>query len=181
MRLFIAIELPAELKQALGKLRRALPGARWVAAAQLHLTLAFLGEVEETSVGELTKELARMHLPSFTLTLTGIDSFPDPQHPRPRVLWVGLAPQPRLTKLVAAVQGALRAGGLLVEERPFSAHITLARLSIPAAREVKAFLDQPLPLSLPLLAVHEFILFESRLTQQGVEHRPLTSFPLTTG
>lgn len=179
MRLFIAIDLPAELKTTLGKLRCELPGARWVPAAQIHLTLAFLGEVEEASAWRLHAELARIHLPSFTLTLTDPGCFPHRQ--RPRVLWVGLAPEAGLTNLVAAVQSAIRDCGLPVEERPFTAHITLARLRFPAPREVGAFLDQPLPAPLPLLPVQEFILFESRLNPQGVEHRPLTSFPLTAG
>ena len=179
MRLFIAIELPAELKKDLGKLHSNIPGARWVPAAQIHLTLAFLGEVEEASAWRLNTELARIQLPAFTLTLTGLGCFP--QRQRPRVLWVGLAPEARLTNLVAAVQSAILDCGLPVEERPFTAHITLARLRFPAPREVGAFLDQPLPEPLPLLPVEEFILFESRLSPQGVEHRPLTSFPLTAG
>lgn len=179
MRLFIAIELPVELKRALGKLKSDLPGARWVSAEQIHLTLAFLGEVEEANVERLRAELARIHLPPFTLTLTGTGCFPHRQ--RPRVLWVGLAPQPRLTELAAAVQAAILACGLPVEDRPFSAHITLARLKFPAAQEVGIFLAQPLPTPLPTLAVHDFILFESRLTPHGAEHLPLMTFPLTAG
>lgn len=177
MRLFIAIDLPVELKQALAKLRCELPAARWVPAAQIHLTLAFLGEVEEASAGRLNAELARIQLPPFTLSLTGLGCFPHRQ--RPRVLWVGLAPDAQLANLVAAVQSAIRACGLPMEERPFSAHITLGRLRFPAPREVGAFLDQPLPAHLPLLPVQEFILYASRLHPQGVEHRPLTRFPLT--
>jgi len=178
MRLFIAIELPAELKQALARLHCDLPGARWVPAAQIHLTLAFLGEVEEASAWRLNTELARIHLPAFTLTMTGLGSFPHRQ--RPRVLWVGLAPEEHLANLVAAVHSAIRDCGLPLEERPFSAHITLARLRFPAPREAGAFLDQTLPPHLPPLPVHEFILFESRLSPHGVEHLPLTSFPLAT-
>lgn len=176
MRLFIAIELPAELKEILAKLRRDLPGARWVLAEQMHLTLAFLGEKEEGSIERLCAELARIHLPPFILTLTSLGCFPNRQ--RPRVLWVGLAPQARLTNLVAAVQSALLLCGLPVEERPFSAHLTLARLRFPAAREVEAFLASPLPGRLPLLPVDEFILFESRLTPHGAEHLPRRRFPL---
>lgn len=179
MRLFIAIDLPAELKQALGKQRSDLPGARWVALEQIHLTLAFLGEVEESSLERLHAELSRIHLSPFTLTFTGRGCFPNRQ--RPRVLWIGLAPHPHLTQLAAAVQSAILACGLPVEERPFSPHITLARLKFPAVREVGLFLDQPLPVPLPVLPVQEFILFQSRLTPHGAEHLPLTIFPLMAG
>lgn len=176
MRLFIAIELPPELKEALATLRGDLPGARWVAAEQIHLTLAFLGEVEEEKVEGLRTELAGIHLPPFTLSLTGTGCFPN-RH-LPRVLWVGLTPQLRLTNLVTAVQGAIAACGLPVEERPFSPHLTLARFKFPAPREVGNFLDLPLPGPFPALAVQEFILFQSRLTPHGAEHLPLATFPL---
>lgn len=178
MRLFIAIDLPLQLKLALAQLRCDLPAARWVPTTQIHLTLAFLGEVEEANAWRLNAELARIQLPSFTLTLTGPGCFPHRQ--RPRVLWVGLAPEARLTNLVAMVQAALRTCGLPVEERPFTAHITLARLRFPAAREARAFLDQPLP-PFPVFPVQAFILFQSRVTASGVEHLPLSRFLLTSG
>lgn len=178
MRFFIAIDLPDELKLALGKLRVALPGARWVTAEQIHLTLAFLGEVEEERVGQLSAELAGIQQPPFTLALTNPGCFPHRQ--RPRVLWVGLAPEARLTQLAAQVQAAILACGLPGEERPFSAHLTLARLKFPAPREVGAFLDQTLPEPFPALPVREFILFESRLNPHGAEHLPLARFPLAT-
>jgi 2'-5' RNA ligase len=179
MRLFIAIELPAELKKALDKLRCDLPGAHWVATEQIHLTLAFLGEVEEAKVAPLVAKLARIHLPAFSLALTGLGCFP--HRLRPQVLWVGLTQQPFLTQLAAAVQGALLACGFPLEERPFSPHLTLARIKLPAPREVGAFLDQPLPHPLLAFAVREFILFESRLHPHGAEHLPLRSFPLAPG
>ncbi len=178
MRLFIAIELPLELKKALGKLHRDLPGARWVPAAQIHLTLAFLGEVEEARVEQLRAELALIHLPPFSLTLTGLGCFPNRQ--KPRVLWVGLKPQPQLLALVTAVQRTLRACDLPLDERPFSAHITLARLKHPAGREREEFFAQPLS-AFPAFPVHDFILFESRLTPHGAEHNPLSNFLLVPG
>lgn len=179
MRLFIAIDLPAELKRILWMLRCDLPGARWVPPEQMHLTLAFLGEVGEEKIGSLSDELLQIrHLP-FSLSFTSPGCFPNRQHPR--VLWVGLAPQPRLTQLAAAVQAAILACGLPVEERPFSPHLTLARLKIPGPRKVEVFLDQSLPAFLPVWPVEEFTLFASRLTPSGAEHLPLARFPLAIG
>lgn len=176
MRLFIAIELPPELMQALGRLRCDLSGARWVPAEQIHLTLAFLGEVAEEQVGALSEELSRIRVPAFTLTLTGPGCFPNRQ--RPRVLWVGLAPQPHLVDLAAAVRTAIFSCGLPLEDRPFSPHITLARLKVPSPRGVDEFLDAPRPLTLPPLPVQEFILYRSRLHPHGAEHLPLRNFVL---
>lgn len=177
MRLFIAIELPDHCKRGLGELRAAIPGVRWVPAEQIHLTLAFLGEVDEETSGRLAAALARIQAPPFTLSCTGTGCFPN-RH-RPRVLWVGVNPDPGLTGLAAMIHDAVLACGIAQEERPFSPHLTLARLKLPCAREVGAFLDLHPGVDLPPFPVTEFILFQSRLTRQGAEHIPVRSFPLT--
>lgn len=176
MRLFVAIELPDDLKTALGRLRTDVPGARWVPPEQLHLTLAFLGEVEEETAGKLGERLSLIHTPPFQLNFSGTGCFPN-RH-RPRVLWAGLEPHPRLMHLAAGVHGAVLACGIPQEERPFSPHITLARLKFPAAREVDAFLDMSQKPELPPFPVREITLFQSRLTPQGAVHIPVRTFPM---
>lgn len=176
MRLFIAIELPEEVKRILWRLRIDIPGARWVAQEQLHLTLSFLGELEETAIQRLTGALSGIHAPGFELRFAGTGCFPNPR--QPRVLWVGLEPEPLLNSLAALVRKAVLSCDIPQEERPFSAHITLARLKLPASREVAAFLDQPQKQKLPKVRVGEFILFQSRLTPQGAIHTALMRFQL---
>ena len=176
MRLFIAIEIPDDLKKMIGRLRVEIPGARWVQAEQIHLTLAFLGEVDEPTFELLSEELGRVKVPEFRLCFSDVGCFPD-RH-RPRVLWIGLEPQPRLQALAAMVREAVRSCGIHQEERPFSPHITLARLKLPHSREADAFLDQPHKQKLPPFLVREFTLFQSRLTAQGAVHIPLTNYPL---
>lgn len=176
MRLFIAIEIPDDLKKMIGRLRVEIPGARWMEAEQIHLTLAFLGEVEEASVELLTEELGCIKLPEFCLHFSWVGCFPG-RH-RPRVLWVGLEPQPRLQTLAAMIREAVRVCGIPQEERPFSPHITLARLKLPHPREADAFLDQPHKQKLPPFRVREFTLFQSRLTAQGAVHIPVRNYPL---
>jgi len=176
MRLFIAIELPNTVKRLLGGLRVDIPGARWVPPEQIHLTLAFLGEVDEAALERLTGELARIRVPEFRLCFSGPGCFPDRR--RPRVLWVGLEPHPRLKHLAAVVQEAVLACGIPREERPFSPHITLARLRLSPSRGCDAFLDRQPQQKLPPFPVREFILFQSRLTPQGALHTPVRSFPL---
>lgn len=177
MRLFIAIELPDDLKKAMGGLQMDISGVRWVPEEQIHLTLAFIGEVEDSAVELLNIELARIRLPDFELCFSGTGCFPN-RH-RPRVLWIGVEPHPHLQALAAGVRRALIACGIPQEERPFSAHITLGRLKTPPSRESDAFLDQLQKRRLATLPVREFILFQSRLTQLGALHIPLRSFPLT--
>lgn len=176
MRLFIAIELPDEVKRLLGRLRSDIPGARWVPLEQLHLTLAFLGEVDEATMKRLRGELAAIQAPGFDLRFGGTGCFPDRR--RPRVIWVGLEPEPLLSSLASLVKRAVLSCDIPQEERPFSAHITLARLGFPAAREVGAFLDQPQKQELPPVSVREFLLFQSSLTPKGAIHTPIASFPL---
>lgn len=177
MRLFIAIELPADLKKMLGKLRADIPGVRWIPSEQVHLTLAFLGEVEEKAVGRLNGKLGRIQAPAFELRFSGTGCFPD-RH-RPRVLWIGLEPEPRLNDLAAKVCEAALACGIPMEERPFSAHITLARFKSPAPREADDFLNRHRKVALPPFSAREFILFRSSLNPQGAVHKPINKFALT--
>jgi len=176
MRLFIAIELPEQARKALAGLRCDIPGARWVPWEQIHLTLAFLGEVDDDGVARLTGRLSRIHAPAFTLRFGGSGCFPDRR--RPRVLWVGLEHESRLLHLAAKVHAAVTDSGMALEDRPFSPHITLARIKIPKPEEAGIFLDRHLQKKLPSLAVREFILFQSQLTQEGAIHTPIRSFPL---
>jgi 2'-5' RNA ligase len=176
MRLFIAIELPDDIKLALGRLRMEIPGARWVPEEQMHLTLAFLGEVEETTAEQLTGKLASIQLTGFELRFSRTGCFPNRQ--RPRVLWVGLEPEQRLIDLVVKIRAAVLSCGLFQEEHPYSPHITMARFKQLPSREFVAFLDQHKKLKSPPFSVREFTLFQSRLTPHGAVHIPIKIFPL---
>lgn len=176
MRLFVAIEIPDDLKKMLGSLRTDIHGARWLTVDQIHLTLAFLGEVDEVSVERLTGKLSRIQGHAFEIRFSRTGCFPDRR--RPRVLWIGLNPEPYLNDLAAKVREAVLACGIPQEERPFSPHITLARLKHLPSGEFDAFFDQNSKVELPPFSVREFILFQSRLTQQGALHIPIRTFQL---
>ncbi len=178
MRLFIAIELPGDLKRMIGRLQADIPGARWVSPEQIHLTLAFLGEVEDSTLESLNMNLALIHQPDFRLYVSGTGCFPDSR--RPRVLWMGLEPQPHLETLAAMVRKSVLSCGIQLEERPFSPHITLARLKLSPSREIDVFLEHNMKLNFKPFNVHEFILFQSRMTPQGAVHIPVRPFPLAT-
>lgn len=179
VRLFIAIELPDELKVELDRLRDALSGARWVPVGQIHLTLAFLGEVDQATTAELTAQLADIQRDAFMLSLAGIGCFPDLR--RPRVLWIGVKAEPKLLRLAESIQQTVLAAGISLEERPFSPHITLARFKLPAARELGAFIDQHGKKTFKSFSVREFTLFQSQLSRDGAVHIPVRNFPLING
>lgn len=134
MRLFLAVDLPAEIRQALGLLQRELRGAcagwRWVAPTGIHLTLRFLGEVSPERDRELRPawRTAARSFPPLRLELGSTGVFPGPR--RPRVLWVGVNDRTganALASLAQALEATARAGGFAPEERPFRPHLTLAR------------------------------------------------------
>ncbi len=176
MRLFIAIRIPEDLMKTIVNQRADISGASWVPAEQVHVTLAFLGEVEERGVELLGRELARIKSPECTLCFSGTGCFPTRR--RPRVLWIGLRPEPHLDKLAAKIRATLLDCGIHQEERAFSPHITLARLKLPASKEIDAFLEQNRSLKLPPFPVRQFTLFQSRLTPQGAVHSALMNFRL---
>lgn len=175
MRLFVAIGLPPELQRHLAELRIELPGARWVRPEQLHLTLAFLGEVGEERLEPLCRELAAVSFVPFRLVFDRLGCFP---HPRsPRVIWIGVSSCPPLERLATKVRVAVVAGGMALEERSFTAHVTLARLREPApAAAVDSFLRQSLQQRLQETTVTEFLLMQSLLSRQGAVHQVLRRF-----
>lgn len=176
MRLFIAIDLPEPVRNRLADLRADIPGARWVTPEQLHLTLAFLGEVDESSSEQLQAELAKIRSGAFILRFGRAGCFPHPRNPR--ILWVGLQPEPRLLQLAQLVRETALSCGIPQEERPFAPHITLARCRQPAVKEVGGFLARQTGLEGERVMVREFILFQSVLTAKSALHTPLKRFPL---
>jgi 2'-5' RNA ligase len=175
MRLFIAIELPAEIKDKLVGLRQDIAGARWVNPEQLHLTLLFLGEQTEETLDRLVPALSEIRVVPIELEIITTGCFP---HPRAaRVLWAGFKPQPKMNRLAERVRTAAESCGILLEKRPFSPHITLARLKQSGASDVSRFLDQNIRGRFPLIDIRQFVLFQSCLTQQGAIHKPIRLFP----
>jgi 2'-5' RNA ligase len=128
MRLFIALDLPDDVRAELAAAQARLGGhaVRWAAAEGMHLTLQFLGEVEAGRVDGLLAALAVVSAPPFALRLAGLGAFPSAA--RPRVLWAGLGGDlGALGALQRAVTAATSALGFPPEERPFTPHLTLGR------------------------------------------------------
>ena len=139
MRLFVAIALPpqaaSELDEVVAPLRPSWPEVRWTGVDAWHLTLAFLGEVDEALTGKLSrrlKEAARLR-PPLSLSLGGAGAFPVSK--RARVLWTGIRGDQRgLSVLATAVGTAARKAGAPPAdrtERRFQPHLTLARCRAP--------------------------------------------------
>jgi len=174
MRLFIAIDMPENVKGILSDLCREIPGVRWVPQEQLHLTLLFLGDIGQEKLDLLCNALADVTIQQFTLTLGRTGCFPHPK--APRILWVGIDPHPALAELALCVRQAVETCGIPIEEKPFSPHITVARIRQPGTCNATGFINRPvhpLPVSFP---VREFTLYQSSLTPQGAIHTAIKLF-----
>ena len=130
IRAFIAISLDSKIIDkifdAMSQLKREIPGVRWVAKENLHLTLKFLGPIDEARIDPISGTLARAVRPfsRFTINAKGLGVFPDLK--RPRVLWAGLEGGD-LPALVGAVESALEPLGFAPETRSFKPHLTVGR------------------------------------------------------
>ncbi len=147
IRTFIAIPLPEPIQQQLDKvillLKNEKTGSvRWVAAKNIHLTLKFLGEIDnvkaETVCQFIQAESQSIH--PFELNVSGIGAFPTPH--RPRVIWVGVQAPHALADLANGIEQATQQLGFKGEERAFSPHLTLGRLSQNASlQEIQAIAE----------------------------------------
>lgn len=176
MRLFVAIDLPEKVKEEVAGLAGSLPGGRWVPMEQLHLTLRFIGEVDEAQFQEIKSALTLVEGRAFPLALKGVGHFPSGKHPR--VLWIGLEANELLPELYQRVESALAAAGISPEERRFSPHITIARLKETPATAVAAFEERHAPFQAGPFPVAEFHLYSSALTREGAIHTREATYPL---
>ena len=181
-RAFLALEVPAAVKTQLAaaqeNLRRELPRARWTRPDGWHLTLKFLGEVAAPVLDEMATVLApRLRsLGAVSVHLGGAGFFPSPA--RPRVAWVGGAAD-GAESVVAEVEQAAEAAGFARERRPWSIHLTQARLKArwPSAA-VDRFLEWGEGLDLEAFKCREVVLFASDLQPGGAVYTALERLPL---
>jgi RNA 2',3'-cyclic 3'-phosphodiesterase len=130
IRSFIAVDVDpnviASISRVIADLTPIIPAMRWVPATNFHLTIKFLGDIQENSVypiAAVLEEKLRL-FPRFSINAKGLGVFPDLR--RPRILWVGLTASP-LLNLAARVESALQPLGFLAEKRPFTPHLTIGR------------------------------------------------------
>jgi 2'-5' RNA ligase len=134
MRLFIAIAIAPTLQNALALFSQPLKqdlgtSVRWVKPGKFHLTMKFLGEVDQPHYALLQKELKRIAslFAPMELTLQGCGVFPDWK--QPRVIWIGIQAPQALNQLANVLENDLQSMGFPIEERPFTAHLTLGRIN----------------------------------------------------
>jgi RNA 2',3'-cyclic 3'-phosphodiesterase len=168
-RLFIAVDLPEQVKEAVTCIAGDLPGGRRVPREQIHLTLRFIGEADEEMFLAIKRALGTVSGASFSLSLKGVGHFPPGRHPR--VLWVGMEESGPLRALQSKVEQALIGAGVAAEERGFSPHITIARLKETPPARVAMLEEKHHLFAAGPFPVEEFYLYSSILTREGATHR----------
>jgi len=182
MRAFIAVELPdavhAALEDLKGRFRCAGVRASWVKPGNIHLTLRFLGEIDEDQAGRIIDILDSEYacVRPFTLQVCGVGAFPNAR--RPSVLWVGCEPaEGPLERVQQAAETAARAVGLAPEAKVFRAHLTLARVKDwRASGPVSEALDQAKGFDAGEFEAAGVALFRSRLMPSGAVYERLREF-----
>ncbi len=176
-RLFVAIDLPETVKKAVKDICTGLPDARWVDILQHHLTLRFIGEVDEGLFNRIKTSLAEIRENRFSLTVQGVGCFP-PKRP-PRVLWVGIDKNETLMRLAEKTERVLvEHTRIEPEQRKFSPHITIARFREPSPAKVSDYLARNSSFRTESFPVDEFHLYSSTLTPAGALHRREASYVL---
>ena len=168
IRLFVAIPLPGPVRSRLESLCGGLRGAKWVRPENMHLTLRFIGDVQNDLVGDFDAALAKIRAPGFDLTLDGVGSFGRGRNPR--TVWAGVVKSKPVARLQAKVESALVRAGCPPEGRKFSAHVTTARLRGAKSRDVEAYVADRAAFRAGPFAVDRFTLYSSFLASAGAIH-----------
>ncbi|WP_297490319.1 RNA 2',3'-cyclic phosphodiesterase [Acidocella sp.] len=176
MRLFVALDLPWEVKEDLSELSCALPGARWVPTDNFHLTLRFIGEANRLQAEEIDCALAALRGRSFGFALSGLGWFE--KNGRVNTLYAGVERNADLARLQSKVETALLRVGLPPERRRFTPHVALARMEQPVTQGLARFVQaNNLYRSAPIRA-DNVTLFSSFLGKDSPTYTPEAEYAL---
>lgn len=185
MRLFVALNIPEDVRQAIDalvvKLRVLCREARWVRIEGAHVTLKFIGEIPLERAEDIKAALATVPFPApIKMSFRGLGFFPNER--RPRVLWAGIEAGDELGALAAAIETALEPVGIARERRPFSPHLTLARFDSPSGlKRLHAGIAAAGSLEFGHAIAAEFRLYQSVLKRSGAEYTRLATFHFSGG
>ena len=175
-RLFTGVEIPADVGQALASLRGGLPGARWIDPENYHLTLRFIGNVDDIVAHEVASMLGRVKRNAFELHIQDVISFGGR---KPRAVVAAVAPAQALLDVQAEHERLMQRIGLEPEGRKYIPHVTLARLRESSSRDVADYLAAHGLFRTAPFRVSRFVLFSSRASTGGGPYVVEASYPLS--
>jgi 2'-5' RNA ligase len=163
-RLFTGLEIPEDVSHTLSELRGGLPGARWIAPENYHVTLRFIGDIDGVSANEVASLLFRVRRAPFEVKLQGLSTFGGKKL---RAVVASVAPCRPLMELQAEHERLMQRVGLDPEGRKFTPHVTLARLRDASNRDVAEYLSVRGYFPTRAFTVDRFVLFSSRASVGG--------------
>jgi 2'-5' RNA ligase len=175
VRLFAGIEIPSDLAESLAGLRGGLPGARWIDPENYHLTLRFIGDIDDAIAREVAFLLDNVHRAGFELRLDGLASFGGR---KPRAIIATAETGAPLMELQAELERLMQRVGLAPETRKFTPHVTLARLRESSSRQVADYLAARGHFRSRTFSVTRFVLFSSRASVGGGPYIVEAAYPL---
>ncbi|MCK9913610.1 RNA 2',3'-cyclic phosphodiesterase [Microbacteriaceae bacterium K1510] len=174
-RLFTGVEIPPDVALSLSMLRGGLPGARWIDAGNYHVTLRFIGDVDDAMAREAASMLDQVKRRAFDLHFEGLDSFGGR---KPRAVVASVAPSQALIELQAEQERMMQRIGLEPEGRKYTPHVTIARLRASSNRDVANYLSSRGLFRTPSFHVSRFVLYSSRASMGGGPYVIEESYPL---
>jgi len=182
-RIFIAlkVEAGATLLEMFSALKSGLKNdiIKWTSIDNIHITLAFLGDTQESLINDISIMLAEKcgSYGKFNLTLKGCGLFRN--FSDPRIIWTGIEPSDRLIQLNKSIMDGLKVLNIKMEDRPYNPHLTLGRIKhLNDTDLMKSFIEQFKNTEIQKVPVSEVVLYESILTQSGPVYKPLAKFSL---
>lgn len=174
-RLFTAIEIPRHIGDSLAMMRGGLPGARWIDPENYHLTLRFIGDIDDALARDIAGLLGRVRRRPFEIRLDGLTSFGGR---KPRAVVAAATPAAPLIELQAEHERLLQRLGLEPEGRKYTPHVTLARLRETSSRQVADYLNARAHYRSAAFEVSRFVLFSSRASVGGGPYVVEADYPL---
>jgi RNA 2',3'-cyclic 3'-phosphodiesterase len=175
-RLFTGLEIPRDIGESLALLRGGLPGARWIDPENYHLTLRFIGDVDDVVAQEVALLLSKVRRNAFDLRLDGLLSFGGR---KPRAVVASISPAQPVVELQAEHERLMQWVGLEPEGRKYTPHVTMARLRDSSSRQVADFLSNRAAFRSMEFLISGFVLFSSRATVGGGPYVVEASYPFT--
>ncbi len=174
-RLFTGLAIPDDIADHLSTLRGGLSGARWITADNYHITLRFMGYIDDLTARDVFMVLGRVSRTAFPVTIEGIGVFGGD---RPRALVAKVQPTPQLMELQAEQERLMRRVGLAPETRKFTPHVTLARLRDTSPFELANYLGMLAHVPPLRFDAESFEVFSSRASIGGGPYVIEASYPL---
>ena len=175
-RLFTAIEVPVSIAQQLALLQCGLPGARWIERENLHITLRFIGDIENPMANELIHALERVKSASLSLKLENLDVFGGS---KPHSLFASVKRNSALLDLQGEQERICQSIGLEPEGRKYKPHVTIARIRGAKTNDIAKYLSGNGGFQTPSFSVDRFVLLSSRSSVGGGPYGEEVSYQLT--